>query len=123
MLTGNGKQFRTIPAQFEKTLSFVPDKVAVLSAGESLTFQQLHAEAVATAQALKELGVKPGDRVGICMQKNLDQVITILGVLWANAIFVPMHPVLHAEQIGHVVHDCDMKLLITDSTRIAELHD
>jgi amino acid adenylation domain-containing protein len=55
------------------------------------------------------------------MQKNLDQVIAILGVLWANAIFVPIHPVLHAEQIGHVVDDCDMKLLITDSTRIAEL--
>jgi acyl-CoA synthetase (AMP-forming)/AMP-acid ligase II len=57
------------------------------------------------------------------MQKNLDQVIAILGVLWANAIFVPIHPVLHAEQIGHVVDDCDMKFLITDSTRIAELRD
>ncbi len=57
------------------------------------------------------------------MQKTLDQVVAILGVLWANAIFVPIHPVLHAEQIGHMVDDCDMKLLITDSTRIAELRD
>ena len=57
------------------------------------------------------------------MQKTLDQVVAILGVLWANAIFVPIHPVLHAEQIGHMVDDCDMKFLITDSTRIAELRD
>jgi len=57
------------------------------------------------------------------MQKTLDQVVAILGVLWANAIFVPIHPVLHAEQIGHMVDDCDMKFLITDSTRIAEFRD
>ena len=113
----------TIPAQFEQTLSAVPDKAAVFGGGESLTFRQLHAEAAAAAQALAQLGIRPGDRVGICMQKNLDQVVAILGVLWANAIFVPIHPVFQAGQIGHMVDDCDMKLLITDSTRIAELRD
>jgi amino acid adenylation domain-containing protein len=113
----------TIPAQFEQTLSAVADKAAVFSGGESLTFRQLDAETTAVAQALASLGVSPGDRVGICMQKNLDQVVAILGVLWATAIFVPIHPVLHVEQIGHMVDDCDMKLLITDSTRIGELRD
>src|SRR4030095_4350925 len=123
MLVAAVRQMTTIPAQFEQTLSAVPNKAAVVSGSESLTFRQLHTEAAAAAQALDRLGVQPGDRVVICMQKNLDQVIAILGVLWANAIFVPIHPVLHAEQIGHVVDDCDMKFLITDSTRIAELRD
>src|SRR5437868_6512707 len=117
------RQMTAIPAQFEQTLSAFPDKTAVFGGDESLTFRQLHAEAAATAQALASLGVLAGDRVGICMQKNLDQVIAILGVLWANAIFVPIHPVLHAVQIGHMVDDCDMKLLITDSTRVTELGD
>jgi amino acid adenylation domain-containing protein len=110
----------TIPAQFEQTLSAYPDKAAVFRGSESLTFRQLHAEAVAAAQALASLGVLPGDRVGICMQKTLDQVVAIVGVLLANAILVPIHPVLRADQIGHMVDNCDMKLLITDSTRIAE---
>src|SRR5437867_2673498 len=123
MLIAAARELTTIAAQFEQTLSAVPDKLAVFGGSESLTFRQLHAGAVAAAQALEQLGVQPGDRVGICMQKNLDQVIAILGVLWANAIFVPIHPVLHAEQIRHIVDDCDMKLLITDSTRIEELRD
>ena len=123
MLIATARRLTTIPAQFQQTLSAVPDKAAIFSGSESLTFRQLHAEAVAAAQALAQLGIRPGDRVGICMQKTLDQVVAILGVLWANAIFVPIHPVLHAEQIGHVVDDCDMKLLITDSTRITELRD
>jgi len=111
----------TIPVQFEQTLSAVPDKAAVFSGGVSLTFRQLHAEAVAASQALAQLGVRPGDRVGICMQKTLDQVVAILGVLWGNAILVPIHPVLRAEQIRHIASDCDMKLLITESARVAEL--
>src|SRR2546429_7903375 len=123
MLVAAARQMTTIPAQFEQTLSALPDKAAVFSGSESLTFRQLHAEAAAAAQALASLGVSPGDRVGICMQKNLDQVVAILGVLWANAILVPIHPVLRAEQIGHIVDDCDMKLLITDSTRITELRE
>ena len=54
-------------------------------------------------------------------RSSLDQVVAILGVLWANAVLVPIHPVLRAEQIGHIATDCDMKLLITESTRVAEL--
>src|ERR1041384_5118281 len=57
------------------------------------------------------------------MQKTLDQVVVILGVLWANAILVPVHPVLRAEQIEHIATDCDMKLLITESARVAVLRD
>ena len=113
----------TIPAQFDHTLASAPEKEAIFGGGASLTFRQLHAEAVAAAQALAQLGVRPGDRVGICMQKTLDQVVAILGVLWANAILVPIHPVHRADQIGHVVDDCEMKLLLTESQRIAELRD
>src|SRR5207249_104656 len=121
MVTAATRGMTTIPAQFDRTLSADPDKKAVFDGGASLTFRQLHAEALAAAQALAQLGVRQGDRVGICMQKTLDQVVAILGALWANAILVPVHPVLRAEQIGHIATDCDMKLLITESTRIAEL--
>src|SRR6266446_8866882 len=123
MLVAAARQMTTIPAQFDRTLSALPDKAAVFSGSESLTFRQLHAETVAAAQALASLRVLPGDRVGICMQKTLDQVVAILGVLWANAILVPIHPVLRVEQIGHIIDDCDMKLLITEFSRIEELRD
>jgi acyl-CoA synthetase (AMP-forming)/AMP-acid ligase II len=55
------------------------------------------------------------------MQKTLDQVVAILGVVLANAILVPIHPVLRPGQIAHMANDCDMKLLITESSRVAEL--
>src|SRR2546423_1445443 len=67
VLIAAARQMTTIPAQFEQTLFAVPDKAAIFSGSESLTFRQLHAEATAAAQALASLGVLPGDRVGICM--------------------------------------------------------
>jgi amino acid adenylation domain-containing protein len=113
----------TIAAQFKRTLEAMAGKEAIFGAGSSLTFEQLHSRAVATAEALVQLGVGPGDRVGICMQKTLDQVVAILGVLWANAVLVPIHPVHRADQIRHVADDCAMKILVTESTRIEELRD
>src|SRR4029434_3798211 len=102
MFTAAARHMTTIPAQFDRTLSEDPDKRAVFGGSASLTFRQLHAEAAAAAQGLAPLGVRRGERGGICMQKTLDQVVAILGVLWANAILVPIHPVLRAEQIGHI---------------------
>ena len=123
MLIPAAKDMLTIPAQFAYTLTVAPDKEAVFGGGAFLTFRQLHLEAMAAAQALAQLGIRPGDRVGICMQKTLDQVIAILGVLLANAILVPIHPVLRAEQVGHIATDCEMKLLITEFARVSEFSD
>jgi amino acid adenylation domain-containing protein len=116
-------EIATIPAQFESTLARGPDKEAIFGGGASLTFLQLHSEAVAAARGLSELGVRPGDRVGIWMQKTLDQVVSILGVLFANAIVVPIHPLLRAQQVGHIADDCKMKILVTEAPRVAEIRD
>jgi amino acid adenylation domain-containing protein len=121
MLMAAAREMTTIPAQFEQTLAVTPDKDAIFDRDGSLTFRQLQIEALAAAQGLAQLGIRPGDRVGVCMQKTLDQVATIVGLLLANAILVPIHPVLRAEQIGHMATDSDMKLLITESARVAEL--
>ena len=122
-LKATAEDVTTIPAQLEGTLAATPDKEAVFGGGASLTFRQLYTQATAAARALADLGVRPGDRVGVCMQKTLDQVVAILGVLWSNAIVVPIHPGFRAEQIGHVARDCEMKLLVTESARVTELRD
>ena len=111
----------TIPFMLEETLERDPGKEAIFAEDSSLTFAQLYQEALATAHALKDLGVRKGDCVGICMTKTLDQVIAITGVLYANAVFVPILPGLKKSNIAHIVNDCSMAALVTDSTRIHEV--
>ena len=94
---------RTIPRFFSETAERLPDKTVVVSRDGSITYSQLHNDVLATAEALRELGIQPGDRVGICMEKSIDQVCVILGVLYANAVVVPILPRLKRANINHIV--------------------
>ena len=68
----------------ENTLKSCPDKNVILEKNNSMTFSQLYKRSIATAHILKDLGIKKGDRIGICMSKSIDQVVSILGVLYAK---------------------------------------
>jgi amino acid adenylation domain-containing protein len=99
----------------------LPDKMAIISKPRSVTFSQLYQEALSTAQCLRELGIATGDRVGICMEKSIDQVSVILGVLLANAVVVPILPRLKQPNIQHIIENSSMVALVTDSERLKEV--
>ncbi len=99
------------------------DKIAIVDGHTTLTFKELHLKAKATAQAMVDLGIKPGDRVGICMAKSADQIVSIVGTLYANAIFVPILPSLKFDNIQHIVSDSGMCAIICDDKRIKEVQE
>ena len=101
---------RSIPRFLCDTAERLPDKTAIVCKTRSVTFSQLHQEALATAECLRELGVEPGDRVGVCMEKTLDQVSVICGVLFANAVLVPILPRLKQSNIQHIIENSGMTL-------------
>jgi amino acid adenylation domain-containing protein len=99
----------------------VPDKNAVVSPAGTLTFRQLRQNALATAECFRELGIRTGDRVGICMEKSVDQICVILGVLSANAVIVPVLPRLKPANIAHIIENSGMTGLVTDTLRLKEV--
>lgn len=104
-----------------QTAQRLPEKVAVISRERSITFAQLHHEALATAECLREMGLMAGDRVGICMEKTVDQVVALLGVLLANGVVVPILPRLKGPNIRHIVENSGMAAMITDGDRLGEV--
>jgi amino acid adenylation domain-containing protein len=114
---------RSIPRFLRETTERLPDKTAIVSRERSVTFSQLNHEAIATAACLHELGIQPGDRVGICMEKTLDQVSVLLGVMLANAVFVPILPRLKGPNIRHIIDNSGMVAMITDSERLNEVSE
>jgi amino acid adenylation domain-containing protein len=112
---------RSIPRFLTDTAGRLPEKTVIVSKTRSVTFSELHDEVLATAECLRELGVQAGDRVGICMEKTVDQVSVILGVLFANAVLVPILPRLKQPNIRHIIENSGMAALITDSERLNEV--
>jgi amino acid adenylation domain-containing protein len=111
----------SIPRYLLQTAHRLPDKVALVSRERSATFAELLQESLATSQCLREIGLKAGDRVGICMEKTVDQAVAILGVLFANGVVVPILPRLKGPNIRHIIDNSGMAAMITDTDRLGEV--
>jgi len=111
----------TVLGYLERAAIETPDRVALVEGDHTMTFGELRSQVIKTANILATTRVEPGARIGICMEKTIEQVIAILGVMWANAVFVPILPRLKTENIEHIIANCGMSLVITDLGRLHEV--
>ncbi|WP_255316224.1 non-ribosomal peptide synthetase/type I polyketide synthase, partial [Myxococcus fulvus] len=82
----------TLHALIEAQVRRTPDAEAVRFEGTTLTYSQLDARANQLAHHLRTLGAKPGVLVGVCLERSLDLVVALLGVLKSGAAYVPLDP-------------------------------
>jgi len=111
----------SVLSDLEKSAKTLADKVAVISEDSSLTFSDIRDKAKAFASIFIDQGIRPGDRIGICMRKSPEQIVAILGVLYSNAVFVPILPTLKRQNISHISKNSGMVAVITDSKRLSEV--
>jgi acyl-CoA ligase (AMP-forming) (exosortase A-associated) len=98
-----------------------PTSIALTDGKNSFAYGEL-AEAVERfAAGLIALGVKRGERIGIYLEKRVETVVASFGATAAGAVFVPINPLLKAEQVGFILADCDVRVLVTSPERLAAL--
>jgi acyl-CoA ligase (AMP-forming) (exosortase A-associated) len=69
------------------------------------------------ASGLRQIGLRRGARVGIYLDKRYETVVSMFGTSAAGGVFVPVNPVLKSEQVGHILRDCDVSVLVTSAER------
>ncbi|MEU0567870.1 amino acid adenylation domain-containing protein [Nonomuraea sp. NPDC005983] len=89
-----------------------PDAVALTCEGRSLTYAELDERAGRYAAALRAEGVRAGERVGICLDRSLDLVVTMLAVLKADAVYVPMDPAYPADRLAFTAQDAALRVVV-----------
>ena len=95
---------------------------AALSFGEhSLSYADLAAGIRAFASGLNDLGVARGERVATYLEKRFETVLASFGATAAGGVFVPLNPLLKPEQVGYILRDCNVRVLVTSSERLALL--
>ncbi|MBA4147309.1 MAG: AMP-binding protein [Verrucomicrobia bacterium] len=90
-----------------------PDKPAIQNGGSTITYSALCGKAKALGVALKQFSPERGERVGIFLDKSIDQVLSMLAVLYADKVFVLMNSALHQKQVRHIINDCRISTLLT----------
>jgi fatty-acyl-CoA synthase len=97
-----------------------PDQNAIFYYGNKLTYKQLDQEVNALAGYLQQkLGVNTGEKVLLFMQNSPQFVIGYYAILRANAVVVPINPMLVADELEFYVKDCEIKTALTGQ----ELYD
>ncbi|WP_418054994.1 non-ribosomal peptide synthetase [Pseudomonas syringae] len=97
---------------FEAQAALTPDAVALVCAGQTLSYAALNAEANRIARRLIALGVRPDDTVGLCALRSPQMVIGLLGILKAGAAYVPLDPQYPAQRLTHMLTDSAPKVLV-----------
>ena len=97
-----------------------PDNVAVIDPDVgSVTYRELGQLSDRVRDRLHAFGVRPGDRVGICLRKSADTVAVIYGILKAGAAYVPVDSTAPPARDAYIMHNCAVKAVVIE-TRLAD---
>ena len=99
------------------------DRPALTAGSRTVTYDDAWREVRAVAAGFTGLGVRPGDRVAVFLDKRIETVTSLLAASLAGAAFVPVNPVLKPRQVAHVVADSGAIALVTTARRWATLAD
>ncbi|WP_310423969.1 non-ribosomal peptide synthetase [Chamaesiphon sp. VAR_48_metabat_135_sub] len=106
---------------FESQVEKSPDNIAVVFEAEEITYRQLNNQANQLAHYLKTLGVTADVLVGICVDRSIDTIVGILGILKAEGAYVPLDPDYPQERLAFIVADAAMPIILTQSQLVEKL--
>jgi amino acid adenylation domain-containing protein/non-ribosomal peptide synthase protein (TIGR01720 family) len=111
----------TVYELFRQQVAKTPNKIAVFFCDKSLTYQQLEQEANHLAAYLQNIGVQAETRVGICCDRSLEMVISLLAVHKAGGAYVPLDPGYPQERLQFIINDSQISILITQTSLLNNL--
>ncbi|MFK8105469.1 MAG: amino acid adenylation domain-containing protein [Saprospiraceae bacterium] len=107
---------QTVVDLFVKQSQETPDATAVVFGKERLSYQELELKSSQLANCLKqEKNVKPGDFVGIHLERSEQYIIAIFAIFKAGAVYVPIDINYPSDRKKYILEDASVRLLITDS--------
>jgi amino acid adenylation domain-containing protein len=86
-----------------------------------LTYKELNSRANQLAHYLKKLGIGPEVLVGICLERSLEMVVGILGILKACGVYLPLDPAYPLERLAFMLEDAQVPVLLTQETLLEKL--
>ena len=98
-----------------------PTSPAVTWGHGTLSYRELDDQVGGLAGGLMALGLDRGERVGIFLDKRPETVVASFAAARAGGAFVPVNPILKAEQIGHILRDCNARVLVTSPERLPQI--
>ncbi|HEY0172221.1 MAG TPA: amino acid adenylation domain-containing protein, partial [Pyrinomonadaceae bacterium] len=104
---------RWVHTEFERQAALAPERVAVVCAGERVSYGELNARADLLARHLRARGVGPNVPVALCVERSIEMLVGIFGVLKAGGAYVPLDPSYPRERLAFMLRDSAAACLLT----------
>ncbi|NND71100.1 MAG: amino acid adenylation domain-containing protein, partial [Rhodothermales bacterium] len=108
-------QDRCLHELFEAQVARTPDAIALELDAQQLSYRELNERANQLAHHLIGSTVEPGQMVGICLERSFEMIVSILAVLKAGGVYIPLDPYLPAARLEFMVNDSGCALLLTQT--------
>ncbi len=105
--------FNTVNEWLANGIKDYADSTALQFGSRSLTYKELNKLSNRISHYLIEKEIERGDRVGICLERSVEMIACIIGILKSGAAYVPLDPNYPAERLGMMKEDANLSLLIT----------
>ena len=98
---------------FSEQVKANPDQVAIYSSTHEMTYGELEQRSHKLALYLQALGVEKGQKIALCLDRSMEMMISILGVLKAGGVYVPIDPNYPEERIKYILEDSGTEIMLT----------
>ncbi|MEV4439749.1 amino acid adenylation domain-containing protein [Streptomyces sp. NPDC049577] len=116
---------RCVHQAFEERAAATPDALAVTAGDTSLTYREVNERANRLAHHLREKGAGPETLVGLCLERGIELLPALLGILKSGAGYLPLDPANPSDRLGYVIADAGARIVVTTSATapaIADVH-
>ncbi|MGA1870054.1 MAG: non-ribosomal peptide synthetase [bacterium] len=118
MNTNNGPELiydkeKTIQELFEQQVARTPRQIALVFEDQEITYAELNRRANQLGRYLRLSGIGMGDIIAIMLNRSVDMIVALLGVLKSGAAYLPIDPLYPSERVKYMLSNCNSALLIT----------
>ena len=111
-----GRVFAIAPSlaqAFEQAVAQFPDRVALTHEGRHLSYRELDRRANRVAHALRAQGAGPDRLVGLAMDRSIDLLVAIVGILKSGSAYLPLDPSYPADRVQYMVEHAQAPIVLT----------
>jgi len=107
---------KTVIQLFEQQVSQTPDNIALILDNTQMTYATLNNKANQLAHYLRSVGVKTNDLVALSMERSIDLIVGVLGILKSGAAYVPIDANYPQLRMDYIVSDCKPKVILRQTS-------
>jgi iturin family lipopeptide synthetase B len=106
---------------FDRQVDISPDRTAIISGEKSLSYIELERKSNQIAHFLRDKGIKPDSVVGVFIERSVEMITGVLGIIKAGGAYVPLDPEYPAARLEYMLSDCGAPLILTKSDMLSRM--